>query len=277
MNQLSMYYKHSGNMGPMGIVYMILIGIVGTVILSAIYGYAIFYIPFIYLNFFITLGFGAILGFLISQGAKWGKVRNNKVLYLFGFGFGLLAEYAGWVAWIYAFTDQKYFVTNLSGMWNLLGLIAEKGAWTIFGWTPTGFALYATWVIEGLMIIGGCTVLAGMTLSGIPFCERCNRWVEEKHTVYPLEPIEDPETFKTHVEQGDLSQVLSLKKPEGEGNYFTQIDLTQCSKCQTLHLMTVNAVSVTVDDKGEEKEDSDTIIENLIIDSQTYGKIQSMK
>jgi len=276
MSQQFTYYKHSGTVGQMGIIYMILIGLAGTAVLSAIYGYAIFYIPFIYLNFLITFGFGGILGILISRGAKWGKVRNTNVLYLFGFIFGLLAEYAGWVSWFHAYSRQEVFLTNPSDMLSLLGVIAEKGAWTISGWAPTGAALYTVWAVEGLMIILGCTLTTALSLSGTPFCEKCDRWVEEKDTVFPLEPIEDPEKFKSLIEQGNLSPLLSLKKTKYNAKYYTRVDLIQCSKCQSLHLMTVIAITTMIDKKGEEKEGSTTIMESFVIDSQSYGKIRSM-
>ena len=65
MNQINVYYRHSGAIGLMGPVYMIIFGTVGTLVLGIIYGYAIFYIPYIAHNFLITLGFGALVGFIV--------------------------------------------------------------------------------------------------------------------------------------------------------------------------------------------------------------------
>ncbi len=79
MMRQSPYYEHSGVIGMFGPILMILFGLAGAVAGGAIYGYLIFYIPFIYLNFFITLGFGALVGYLVGMGAKIGKIRNVPV------------------------------------------------------------------------------------------------------------------------------------------------------------------------------------------------------
>ena len=64
MNQPNTYYKHSGAMGAMGLVYMVLFGSVGALVLGVVYGYAMCYVPFIYLNLFI--GFNNITYFYFN-------------------------------------------------------------------------------------------------------------------------------------------------------------------------------------------------------------------
>jgi hypothetical protein len=71
-------------MGALGLPLMLIGGSVGSLVLSAIYGYAIFYIPFIYINLFVTFGFGALVGLLVGFAAKLGKVRNSVLVVLFG-------------------------------------------------------------------------------------------------------------------------------------------------------------------------------------------------
>ena len=84
MNQKNKYYEHSGQIGLIGPIYMIVFGTVAALVLGAIYGYAIYYIPFIYFRFIITLIFGAAVGHSIGIGGKLGKVRNAKCIPAFG-------------------------------------------------------------------------------------------------------------------------------------------------------------------------------------------------
>lgn len=268
------YYQHSGVIGLTGPIYMTLFGTIAALALGAIYGYAIFYIPFIYLNFFITLLFGAGVGFSIHFGAKIGKVRNTKALLAFGFILGCLAEYVGWVSWIFALSQQEALVLMPWDIFHILQRIAEDGAWNIFGWTASGFALYAIWAIEGVMIIGTSTLVSSVILSSTPFCEDCEEWIEEKHTIGFLDPVTDPEELKQELERADYTLFNSLKKQETTTNAYTEIDLLHCPDCSQNHYMTINSVKITIDSKKKEDKASDIIIENLIITQDQYKTIK---
>jgi hypothetical protein len=274
MNQASKYYEHSGAFGLMGPIYMIILGAVGTLVLSVIYGYAIFYIPFIYLNFFITLGFGAGVGFLVGLGGKFGKVRNSQLLLIFGLIFGLLAEYAGWVSWIFASSKQEFLVLYPSNIWSVIQIIAQKGAWGIFGWTPTGAALFIIWGIEAIMIIGASTLMSLGGVGSTPFCEHCNQWVEGKESISPLEPIANPDEFTSKLEQGGDAVIKALNKIEAADKAYTQIDLIKCPGCKHSNYLSIKSVEIQADSKGKEKKEEKDIIENFIISSDRYREIQ---
>ena len=274
MNLTNKYYEHSGAFGPMGLIYIVIFGTGGSLVLSAIYGYAIFYIPFVYLNFFITLGFGGLVGLLVGLGGKFGKVRNSKLLLFFGLLFGLLAEYAGWVSWIFAYTEQEVLIQYPSNLWTVIKLVAENGAWSMFGWTPTGTALYIIWGIEAIMITGTSTLVSWWFLSSTPFCENCNQWVKEKYSIAPIERIIDPEEFKSKTEQGDQTSLNTLKKIDSGTEAYTQIDLLHCPSCEQSCFLTVKSVEVRVDSDGKEKKDENNIMENFIINFETYGMIK---
>ena len=98
---MSTYYKPSGQFSPLSILYFILTCIIIIPLLATIYSYCIWYIPFPYINFFITAGFGFAVGLAISYFAiKHGKVRNGKVALLLGLLGGIIALYFHWVVWL---------------------------------------------------------------------------------------------------------------------------------------------------------------------------------
>jgi hypothetical protein len=257
----------------MGPIYMLIIGAVCTLVLSAIYGYAIFYIPFIYLNLFITLGFGACVGFLVGYGGKIGKVRNSKLLLIFGLIFGIIAEYAGWVSWVFAFSKQEVLVLYPFNILAVIKLVGHEGAWSIFGWTPTGAALFTIWGIEAIMIIGTSTLASWGVVGFTPFCEHCNRWVEDRNSITPLEPIVDPDNFKSQLEQGGDTVVKTLKKVESGKKAYTQLDLINCPGCEYSYYLSMKSINVEVDSKGKEKKDEKDIVENFILSTDSYRTI----
>ena len=274
MNQVDKYYEHSGVVSPIGVVYMTILGVVGAVVFAIIYGYATFYIPFIYLNFFLTLGLGIGVGLLVGFGGKFGKVRNSKMLLIFGFIFGLFAEYANWVSWIFAYSKEEILILNPSDMINMIQLLSENGAWSIFGWTPTGVEIYAIWGIEAVIIIGTSTIVALSMISSTPFCETCTKWVEEKISIFPLTPINNPSELVSQLEQGDYSSLKTLEKSDTKIDAYTQIDLLQCPTCQQSNFLTIKSIIVSKDDEGKEEKNENILIENLIITNENYKIIK---
>ena len=273
MNQSNKYYEHSGKFGFMGPAYMLIIGAACTLVLSVIYGYAIFYIPFIYLNFLIALGFGALVGMLVGHGGKLGKVRNSPLLLFFGLVFGILAEYTGWVSWVFAFSKQEVLALYPSQILAVVTYVAQKGAWSIFGWTPMGGSLYTIWGIEAVMIIGTSTLACWGVVCSTPFCEHCNRWVEGKKSISPLEPIPDPDKFKSQLEQAGDTVVKALKKVDSKNKEYTQLDLIKCPECNYSYYLSMKSIKIEVDSKGKEKKDETDIVENFVLSNDSYRVI----
>jgi len=104
------YFKHSGSVGGLGLPFMIVVGLVAAVVLSFVYAFAIFYIPFVYINFFVTIGFGLLLGSAIGYAGKKGDVRNPTLMTVSGLIFGCIGLYLSWIAWIYAASGRELLV-----------------------------------------------------------------------------------------------------------------------------------------------------------------------
>lgn len=265
MDESNRYYQSSGTIGAAGPILMILFGVIGTLILGAVYGYAVFYIPFIYLNFLITAIYGAGVGYLIGLGGKWGKVRNSGVLALFGFLFGCIAVYTGWVSWIFAVSEQTALAILPSNVWGVMTSLAEEGAWEIFGWAPSGAALFTIWGIEAFIIFGLSAGVAWAMLSSTPFCEHCKQWVETKHEIEPLSLVENPHELREQLEAGNFEMLKALKLLEVAPTTYSRIELLHCPGCQQNDFLTVESVEVTIDSDKTETKNENGIVQNLII------------
>lgn len=273
MNNTSPYYKESGAVGLKGIIFMALGGLIAGLILGAIYAYAIFYIPFIYISFLLTIGFGVGVGFAVGKAATFGQVRNGLAVIVAGAIAGIVASYFGWVFWIHAASEQTLLSFSPGLIFENMASIAEFGAWSIFGWTPSGIALYVIWTIEALIILVASVIFALAGFGREPFCEGCNNWTKSEVISSSLEIIENPTEFVTALEGGDLTPLTNLALTDPSEHLRTKVELISCSRCEESHFATVEIITVEVDDKGEADENEHTIIENLILDDKGYDKL----
>lgn len=269
------YYRHSGAFGFRGLIYMLALGAIGAVVLGLIYAYAIEYIPLVYLNMLLVIGYGTAIGACVHFGAKWGKVRNGALLLLGGAVAGLLAEYTNWVWWIFAYSKQEVFVFMPADLWQVIQDVNEQGAWSIFDSTPTGWELWAYWGMEAVVIVGMSIFAAWVTLSSLPFCEACGRWVDGKDTLSPLDAVDDRKTFKSKLELGDYAPLKALKRLPEEGTGYTAVILQNCSGCTGSNFLTVQAVTVSRDKKGKISRSTANILQNLVLNADTYRSIRS--
>ncbi len=276
MNQVQTYYKHSGNTTFLGMLLLNLAGLASVMILGAIYGYALWYIPFIYLKIVATVALGGLLGWLIGLAGKMGHIRNKWVLYYFGILFGIGAVYMGWVFWIFISSKQTLMILNPRVIWLLLERIAVRGAWSLGGVPVHGFLLYLIWFMEAFIIIGVSTWVAGKVISKAVYCETCQSWIKPNHTVYPLEPVGDISALKFAIEKGDFSTLFALKKINLSSRYYTHLELTLCPGCEMFHLLTVTMVATHTNKKGQEKEKRQAIIKNFIITPGTYQMLLAL-
>ena len=269
----AVYYQHSGTIGPLGPVAMTAMGLLGAVLGGAIYGIAIFHIPYVYLNALITLAFGGVVGYLVGVGATVGKVRNPSFVLWGGVLAGLVAEYAGWVSWVYAASGQTALVLDPASLGAVLSRAADQGVWSLFGWTPTGVALYAIWFIEGVLIVGMCALVAVAQVRTRPFCEDCSRWMVRTTKLPRLQAIADPVLLKHHLEQANYALLESLGPAEEDAPAYTRLSLAACPSCDSEHYLTVKAVQVKTDRKGETSEDEDVVVENLALPPEVHARL----
>lgn len=272
MNELASttakFYRHSGKAPVTGLILIGIAGFVAVPILGLIYGYLLRYIPFIYINIFIVLGYAYAISFVISRVAKFGKVRNMFLIGLAGFFFGLLADYIGWVAWIAAMVGEPSYLIGFFFPLDIVAIITEiakEGAWTLSGITPTGAFLYLIWFVEACIVIGGSTYLSVIALSEIPFCEDSEAWADKKTMLGTFAPAENPAQFKASVSQGSFAPFNELKPLQAGARQFTLLEVFECEQCKSFFVLNVKNVVVTVNNKGKAETKLKPVVSNLIV------------
>src|SRR4051794_39520539 len=96
----NLYYKPSGKFTFSGVALGLAGGFINGLILALVYAYLISYIPFVYLNFFLTIGYGLLLGFIVGSVMRWGKVRNSWVGAMVALVVVVISLYFSWAVWL---------------------------------------------------------------------------------------------------------------------------------------------------------------------------------
>ena len=147
--------------------------IVGAVI-AVLYQDAVHFIPFIYVNAIIMLGFAVVVATSTWTGLLLGKCRNVAIGSFVGAIVGVGAVAASHAA-------EYWYNTRGIADPPALGEYVTTRAWLGWALGPSGSGLpitgvffYVIWGIEGLVItLAG--VAGGFGAASVPFCERCDR------------------------------------------------------------------------------------------------------
>lgn len=239
-----MYYTPSGKISiPLAFVGAIGVFLASS-ILSFVYTYAVWYIPFIYINFFITFftGVGAFL--VIKKITRFAKSRNKVYNTALGLLAGLTLFYINWVVWVdlVANSSESYNAGNRIGftvssssigqlialfthpgmLWEAAWQINAVGTWGIRGATISGGFLTVFWVIEAAMLVG-VPVLSSLVADIEPFDEASNEWAEKQEAASVFDFIEDPQALKTQLEARNYAGLQALQVKSDSAINYSQL------------------------------------------------------
>ena len=208
--QAKVYYKPSGKFAPAGPLSVWLFGAIAAGLGGSIYAYALHFIPFVYLNWLLTLLLTFVVGVGAGMGVYFGHIRNTFIALLAGLTVGVFAEYLVWVVQFYAASGHETLEFDPRLLWGKIQALGDKGDWTIFGLKPTGYWLYSVWGLEALFIIGGTGLIARAT-STSPYCEEQGEWADEEEQLGPLTPIKDKKRLIEQLEHRNYAMLEDLE------------------------------------------------------------------
>lgn len=250
-------YRHSGAYSLSGLLTGLTIAVGLAAAASLPYAYALRFIPFAFVNCFVVFAFGLAVGFATAYGLKRGGVRNPQLVAVSAALVGVLADYFGWVVWLFAVSGQVIF--SPSRILTTLSLLAQKGVWSIGRSTPTGAFLYLIWLAELLAICLLAVFMARSHFDEQVFCESCKRWLAEPTKVGPLEPLAGPHPT--------LEALTTLRPvPAGSPN-ATHLELRNCPTCSSLNLVTAKSVVTVTDSSGKSSSRESAVFESVMVES----------
>lgn len=294
------FYQPRGKVPPVAYSLAIASLLIALPLLASVYSLLIWYIPFLYLNFIITAGFGVLLAWSLNNVLKIGKVRNRKFAMYLALITGLLAIYFVWTSYITLLynagdllssniTSGKYkglAITktffNIGDFLNInlspglipatMSYLYDVGSWGIKSFTVKGFILGLVWFLEAaiifLIVIGG-----GRDQAEEPFSEKGNVWFEKNTLPYYIKLPEDIDKFKEDMSNGNLAALQSLESDTPHSMNYGQITAFSDPNEPNVFMNFVD-VKVSFDKNGKESTDSTVLFKNVKVTMNDLNLLQ---
>ena len=261
------FYKHSGKFGVHGPMLAMLAAVVAGYPLGIIYAYLVKWIPFIYLNLFITVGYGLAFGFMTAPILRYSKVRNTLVALLTGGLVGVCASYLSWNGYLHAMAKEPPVLITLGQLSRLMKYLYENGSWGI-GFSSnspvTGIVLVIVWLVEAGFIIGMSTLLAYGAVANTPFSERDECWLNEEKKIDKLDAFVLPDQIAAF-QAGNIAPLEQARPRVPAAGSFSRLTLRHSSKCEEFCTLSIENVSVAPDKDGKQVETTQPIMTNLLV------------
>ncbi|MCB0516406.1 MAG: hypothetical protein R2798_03605 [Chitinophagales bacterium] len=271
MDNPTLFYQESGktNLIREVVSYIICIGL--ALILGYFYAVIIILIPVVYINFFITIGFGIGLGLICKLLARFSHNRNKKSRIIQAVIIGFLANYFQWTAYIlYVYNGATIpsigtYLANL--YWivipqNFIAAITEinrVGTWSVFGIVFNGSLLTAVWFFE-FAIIMAVPIFTSIQANPYPYSELLQQWYHKYTLFKDFDAIPASNELISELANDPLKTIDSLGK--GTGLRHVKIHLFYL-KDENKQYLTFEKIFM----EGNGKENSSIIIDNLQIDN----------
>jgi hypothetical protein len=229
------FYKHSGKFGIHGPLLALSAGACAALPLGLAYSYLIKWIPFIYLNFLITAGYGFAFGLLTTVLLKFGKVRNNAVALLCSVGVGLLASYGSWAGCVHALVNGAPWFLTPGQILRVMNVLLQEGSW--------GIGLSSHEPVTGIFLAIVC-------------------WLDEEKKIDKLDVFVRPEDI-TAFKSGDIAPLEQARPRVPASGQFARLTLKYSSRCEDYCAFSIANVTVTPDKDGKMKEKVTELMTNL--------------
>lgn len=289
---MSPYYQPSNKMPLAGILALLAGGVVAALVLALVYIYAVWYIPFIYINFILCLGFGLLLGAALAALARLGKLRSPGAVGGLALLVGLVAVYLEWGVFLTLIFNSKTtgagqdadtstsfsaslfadIITHPAAMWAAVRQVNETGTWSLKSATPSGLLLGGIWVIEAALILGGAYLVARAQATE-PFSEISHEWATEEALPHPIGYAQNAETTRLALESGQF-QHLTLHTSEVAEDPFARLSLHSAPNDPNCCYLSLHNVTTTLDKKGKATRSTTAVVQHLAISPTAYRELR---
>jgi len=281
-------YSHSGRMGLSSMLLGPAVGLVVAAGLAYLYQYAVYFIPFIYLNLLLTLALGAGVGFACGFALKFGKCRNAALAVFIGAACGVTATAVShWVSYQHLVSDvQKEYavegatfesVENAISFGEYFTLKSEIG-WAIGnsrvgktngGMPISGVFVWIIWLVEMGAVAGVAGLLARRPID-LPFCESCDQWTVAQPagslTPAAISPL------SSAIEKGDMAALLTPQR-DPRSDKTAVFTLHRCTACANSGYLSCK-LNYKVMEKGKPTQKSDPVFDFVAVDE---SQIETLK
>jgi hypothetical protein len=269
---MAQFYRLSGIVPPRGLVQTVLAGMGTAISLGIGYAYASVYIPFIYVHILLTGAFGLVLGLLVKQAARAGRIRNRTVPGVIGLLSGLVGLYFAWggdflARKILPLNGGFLFAFRPQVIWFYIQWAYENGLWELGNHANgplTGIPLAMIWLAEAAIIVGLAAHFPWSEIRQWVFCESCGWW-ETIETNLCRFSAENADKIAAQIKNEDLSVLDDLAPAKPDDPTFLRMSVATCETCDESNYLDLERVTLTVDKKGNTKTKVETLVGKMAI------------
>ncbi len=266
------HYRHSGKTPPSGLLAIALVTGLAAPILALIYSALTICIPLVYVNFFLTVGFGAGLGAAVGWAAKAGHIRNTPLTLIAVVGAALVAYYLHWVFWfgVHAMRADGSFGDALPllfppALFETIGFVNEEGTWGFKSVdSVSGWPLTIVWILEALIFFGAAIVGSFATAASV-YCESCGTWCAEHVGVRRFSADASSSALAARLDQGDLNALTEAAPADPGAQAWTQLDMDVCTGCAQTNTLTMKSIRIETDSKGKTSQKDEVLVDRLLL------------
>lgn len=273
MNPHALFYEPSGRIHPIGLAAAYLAGLLVTSLLGYLYTLIVLFVPLIYLNFLVTVGFGIALGILVRLLTKLTQNRSLQHQLLLAILLGLFANYCQWVGFVlYAILGiipgiSDYYlnlgmITDPSTFFGVIGEINRVGMWEVFGITANGGILTMIWLLE-FAIIAAFPVIGAYKAKSIPYAEDLQTWYPKYELDTDFEAIIGPDRFVERLRENALTALQELDP--GLAWKYSKAHIHYLPEATHQYL---SMEKVYIEDRGQGNTEVEVVINNFRLDRQ---------
>jgi hypothetical protein len=135
------------------------------------------------------------------------------------------------------------------------GSFTMKRRQKVDGWLLVGF-----WIGEGICVAGIAVALARSD-ANVPFCESCQEWTKSEQGLLRL-AASGAEREWQELLAGDLPALAVFERALSTMSPHVRLDLARCPKCEHSNFVSLTAVTITKDKKGNDKTKERSIVRN---------------
>ncbi len=278
MSTTARFYEPSDGVHTVRLFIALLLAFIATVLLGYVYNLIIYFMPLIYVNFLVVIGYGIGLGFLTRILIRFSHCRSRKSQIILSVAVAVMAFYVAWAAYFITMVNEGIpgfgmYLRSLT--WTLLpqdlfpfiGELNRVGSWQVGGVPFNGILLTLVWLFE-LAILIALPILQVYRMSPSPYSENQQVWYPKYSLNEDFGNMASPHQFMKRLEEDPAAAVEEL----GIG------DAWRCTKVHLYYLPEEQQQYLSVDKhlvegRGQGKTSIIEAVTNLAIDRSTAERL----
>lgn len=213
------------------------------------------------------IGQGFLVGYTVRYTGRFARMRNPDFARMIGLLSGGFAVYFSWVAFIWILNDLNLFVLrdridHPLHIVNDMKNIAVQGMWSIAGYTPRGWQLYAIWIAEATSVI--CLSVVASADDADTYCESCSRWTRDSGMLIRL-PSGEPDSLRAALEEQEYQLLDTLRLQSYDARDCFELKIAECENCLETNFLSIQHVIETKDSEGHPQRTEKPVVTNLVV------------